>query len=120
MGKMRIAVWISAFALAAAAIPAAAGSQHSGGMELLEKATLNGKELPAGEYKVTWEGDGGDVKVTVLSGHNVMAEGRGRLEERKVTSDVNEAVTKRDGSGAMVITELHFAGKKEVLILSAS
>jgi hypothetical protein len=89
-------------------------------MELLGKATLNGKELPAGVYKVTWDGDGGDVKVTVLNGHKVIAEGRGRLEERKVRSDANESVARRDGSGAMVLTELHFAGKKEVLILSAS
>lgn len=120
MGKLRVAIWTSAFALAAAAVPAAAGSKHTGGIELFEKATLNGKELPAGEYKVTWDGDGGDVKVAVLNGHNVIAEGRGRLEKRNVRSDANEAVTQRDGSGARVITELHFAGKKEVLILSAS
>jgi hypothetical protein len=37
-----------------------------------------------------------------------------------VRSDVNQAVTQRDGSGSMVLTELHFAGKKEVLILRAS
>jgi len=120
MGMVNKAIWISAFALAAAVSPAAAGSRHSGSMELLEKATLNGKELPAGEYKVTWTGDGGDVKVTVLNGHTVMAEGRGRLEERKMRSDADQAVSRRDGSGAMTLTELHFAGKKEVLIFSAS
>jgi hypothetical protein len=120
MGATRTAVWISAFALAVAASPAMAGSKHSGSIELLEKATLNGKELPAGEYKVTWDGDGGDVKVTVSSGHTVVAEARGRLEESKVRSDANQAVSKRDGSGAMVLTELHFAGKKEVLIFSVS
>jgi hypothetical protein len=120
MGKLRVAIWTSAFALAAAAVPAAAGTRHSGGIELLEKATLNGKELPAGEYKVTWDGEGGDVKVTVLNGRNVIAEGRGRVEKRNVRSDVNAAVTQRDGAGAMAITELHFAGKREVLILSAS
>ena len=120
MGVMRKAAWISAFALAVAASPAVAGGKHSGNMQLFDKATLNGQELPAGEYKVTWEGDGGNVKITVLNGHKVVAEGRGRLEEREMKSDADQAVAKRDGSGAMALSELHFAGKKEVLIFSAS
>ena len=109
--------------LSAAAVLSAAGVAWAGSkslnVELREKASLNGTTLPAGKYKIAWTGDG-ELQVKVSSGGRVVAESRGRLEERKVSSEADAVVSRRDASGALVISEIRLGGKKSVVVLPAS
>ena len=122
--------WIFALALAVAAGGAAAaaagdaaatvGTKQSKKVELFQSTTWNGKPLPAGEYKIVWQGDGSDLKVSVMNGHQVVAEGRGRLEERGVKARNDAIISRAGGSGEMSLAELQLAGKKEVLVFAGS
>ncbi len=114
-------LWLPALALAIAASAAAAGPKpQSRKVEILEKTSWNGKQLPAGEYKFVWQEDGTDLKVSVMHGHQLVAEGRGRFEERERKMARDAVVSRRDGSGNMSLAELWLGGKKEVLVLAGS
>ncbi len=110
----------SAFALAAGEAAATVGAKQSKKVELFQGTSWNGKPLPAGEYKIVWQEDGSDLKVTVMNGHQVVAEGRGRLEERGVKARHDAVVSRAAGSGEMNLAELQLAGKKEVLVFAGS
>ncbi len=114
------ALWLPALVLAVAASAAAGTKPQSRKVEILEKTSWNGKQLPVGEYKFVWQEDGTDLKVSVMSGRHVVAEGRGRLEERDTRTARDAVVSRRDGSGNMSLAELWLGGKKEVLVLAGS
>ncbi|MGE5235435.1 MAG: hypothetical protein ACM3O7_03680 [Acidobacteriota bacterium] len=114
-------LWISALALAVAGSVAAAGAKlQSKKFDLFESTSWNGKQLPAGEYKVVWHEDGTDLKVTLMNGHHVVAEGRGRIEERAEKARTDAVISRLNGSGAMALAELQMGGKKEVLVFAGS
>lgn len=114
-------VWITALALAvAASVAAAATKAQSKRVEILDSTSWNGKQLPAGEYKIVWQEDGTDLKVAVMSGRLVIAEGRGRIEEREAKAQTDAVVSRRNGSGAMALAELRLGGKKEVLVFAGA
>lgn len=121
MGMRSRTVWIAALALAAtASLATAATKQQSRSVEILDGTSWNGKQVPAGEYKIVWQADGADLKVTVMNGHHVVAEGRGRIEERSQKAPADAVVSRRDGSGVMAMAELQLGGKKEVLVFAGS
>ena len=83
----------------------------SGSLHLTQAVQLNGTEIKAGDYKVTWEGTGSDVNVSILKGRDVVAKAPGQMKElgSKFGSDA-AVVQKRDG-GTSVLTGLRFGGK---------
>lgn len=108
----------SAAALLLVAGMAAAGSK-SVSVELREEISFNGTTLKAGKYKVSWTGDS-ELQVKVTSEGKVVAESRGRLEERKVRAEADAVVSRQDASGALVLSEIRLGGKKSVLVFPAS
>lgn len=114
---IRKSVFVSVV-LAAVAGVALAASRQSMSFELKEKTSLGGTEISPGRYKLTWTGDT-DVQVEVVKGGKVVAAGKGRLVERERKSTDDAVVSRRHGSG-MVLSEVHFGGKKSVLVLSES
>ncbi|HXY38212.1 MAG TPA: hypothetical protein VEQ10_00995 [Vicinamibacteria bacterium] len=110
----------SAAAAAAGDAAATVGTKQSKTVELFQGTSWNGRPLPAGDYKILWQEDGSDLKVTVMNGHQVVAEGRGRLEERPVKARNDAVISRANGSGEMNLAELQLAGKKEVLVFSGS
>ncbi len=122
MGSRSKFVWVAALALAVSASVAfaAATKQQSKRIELLQGSSWKGTKLPAGDYRVVWQEDGADLKVSVVSGHNVVVEGRGRIEERPEKARFDAVVSRQDGSGEMALAELLLGGKKEVLVFAGS
>ncbi len=117
MGVMRRAVWISVLICIAAGF-AAAGTKKSATIRLIDRTTWNGKVLPSGEYKVTWEGEGSDVKVTLRHDDKVVAQGSGRLEEAKEKASIDGALTRRDEAGGRVLVKVLLGGKTTALVLT--
>jgi len=77
-------------------------------------ATLNGKQLEAGQYEVKVT-SGGDV--TLMRGKAEVATAKARLEDRGDKARYNTVVTKASDGGAVPsITEIQFEGKKQVLV----
>jgi hypothetical protein len=52
-----------ALLLATSAFAAAA---NKGSMQLLDPVTVSGKQLPAGDYSVQWDGSGPNVEVNIM------------------------------------------------------
>ena len=67
--------------LVAMVIPASAAlaaQRQSIRMDVDQAVTLAGKAIPAGSYKLSWQGDGDAVKVRVAQGRKVVAEADGQ------------------------------------------
>ncbi len=117
---MRKTVWISALAFAVMAGVASAGTKESAKVEVPYEVSWAGKLLPAGEYTFEWQGEASDVDVTVRSGHKVVAQGRGKLEEVKTKSEANAVGTRRDTDGTRLLTHVDFRGRTTILTLAQS
>lgn len=72
-------------------------------------AKIGSTQLEVGEYKLIVDGD----QVTVRKGREVVAEARGRWEERDTKFHRNTIVV----DGDKQVREIRFAGKRQVLIL---
>ena len=48
-------------------------------LQLNDALTVSGKQLPAGDYMLQWEGTGPGVELTILHGKNVVATVPARL-----------------------------------------
>ena len=117
--RMRIAGVVGAVVLCAA-VAAVAGSKQSMKVELLSPATLSGKEIPAGSYKVAWTGDSANVKVTFLSGKKVVGEATGKFIERSSKAREDGLVSINNGGSRPTISEIRFAGESRALSLAGS
>lgn len=93
-----------------------AATKGSTRIELLQPAQVAGRELKAGEYRLSWEGEGADVSVTVGSGKQKI-ETRGTLVERQ--NGEKGVVVKKSGDGALHVTEIRI-DKGRSLILAES
>jgi hypothetical protein len=87
-------------------------------IKLFQGASLNGKTLAAGEYKVKWQRQSAEADVTFSQGKQEITTVRGKFVEREQPSPYTAVVTKPNGDGTETITELRFEGKKEVLVLN--
>ena len=115
---LRKTVWFSAFVFAVTAGIAVAGAKESAKVEVPYEVSWAGKVLPAGEYTFEWQGQGAVLDVTVLRGRQVVAQGHGRLEDVQKKAAANAVGTRRDTSGARLLTRVDFRGKATVLTLS--
>jgi hypothetical protein len=117
--RVRIAGVVGAVLLCAA-VAAVAGSKQSMKVDLLSPATLSGKEIPAGSYKVAWTGDPSNVKVTFLAGKKVVGEATGKFIERSSKAREDGLVSVQNGDPHPAISEIRFAGETRALSLSGS
>jgi hypothetical protein len=117
---VRKTLWTSALVFAVTAGVAVAGTKESVKVEVPYEVSWAGKALPAGEYTFEWQGEASDLDVTVRRGRQVVAQGRGKLEEAKTKSEANAVGTRRDPSGARVLTHVDFRGKTAILTLAES
>jgi len=102
-------------ALMIAGLLTLAVSAYAASINLSSPATLNGKQLAAGEYSVKVSGD----TVTLRHG-NIEATAKARVEERQTKAQSDSVVTKDNGNGLPSITEIQFEGKKQVLVFDNS
>jgi hypothetical protein len=91
------------------AISALAG--NTGSLRLTNDSTVNGTKLAAGDYKITVDGNGPDVKVIFAQGKTVKATVNGTLAEGTVAPEFTSIVTSKTSDG-LVINELHLAKMK--------
>jgi hypothetical protein len=83
-------------------------------MEFSTAVQVNGKQLPAGSYRLKWEGDGPAVQVQFLKGKKVVATAPARVEQ---TPRSNEGAAVIDNAGdAHNLVEARLAGRKYKLV----
>ncbi len=92
----------------------AAFAGNSASLRLPYDATVNGTKLTAGEYKVTVDGSGPEVKVTFAQEGKVMATVTGTIVEGQKAPEFSAVVTDKTSDGVK-INELRLAKMKNAV-----
>ncbi|HZQ91108.1 MAG TPA: hypothetical protein VFA60_04895 [Terriglobales bacterium] len=98
----------------------AAGAFAAGkGSVTLTKPTLvGGEQLPAGVYKLQWEGNGPAVELKVLRGNKVVATVPAEVVEHD-TAEADSAIVVNDTGSGRTLSEVRFGGKKYSLAVGS-
>jgi hypothetical protein len=101
---------MTAMLLATAAY--SASPVHKGSLTVSEPIQVNGTQVPPGEYKVTWEGEGPETSVHILNGKKEVASAPCKVValDKKVSQDESEV--KSTSTGTKELTALRFSGQK--------
>ena len=92
-------------------------ASNRGSIELLDPVTVSGKQLPAGEYSVKWDGSGPNVELNILKGNKVVATTPARLIDLSQKPSSDSAIVQQNGDGSKSLSEIHFGGKKYALAI---
>ncbi|MGA8154082.1 MAG: hypothetical protein WB952_24235 [Terriglobales bacterium] len=92
----------------------AAGDTNKGSLETLSAVSVNGTNLPAGDYSVKWEGTGSNVQMSILKGKKVVVTAPARIVELSTPPAMDSAVVTSD-NGTRTLSEVRFGGKKYAL-----
>ncbi len=91
------------------AVSAFAGNSST--LRISNDVVVGGAKLPAGEYKVTIDGTGPDVKVIFEQSGKVKATVNGTMQEEKAAAEYTSVVTEKTSDGYKV-AELRLAKTK--------
>lgn len=83
----------------------------SGKINVVSAGQIAGQSLAAGQYKLTWTGEGDKVQVRIMKGKDTVVKAPAKLVEREYKAN-NDSVLVSDGK----IKEVRFSGKKTVLV----
>lgn len=109
MKKLICVVLMAVFSLSAFAV-ATAGKAS---VTLSSPAQLAGKQLAPGNYKLTWTGEGNEVKVTIVNSFKQeVVTAAAKLVDRPQTAPDNAVIKGDDGS----IKQVLFSGKKMSIV----
>jgi len=90
---------------------------NKGSLQLMDSVTIAGKQLPAGEYSVKWEGNGPNVEVNILQRNKVVASTPARLIDLSQKPNNDSAVLTSSPDGSKSLTEIRFGGKTYALAI---
>ena len=113
--------WISnSPLLGLALLLATAGfAANKGSLHISEQIFVNGKALPAGVYRVKWDGNGPNVDLNILKGNKVIATVPARTIDLQMSDPYDSVVETKDDDGSRSIVEIHFDGKKYAFALGS-
>jgi hypothetical protein len=111
----KIAALVFVILMAAGAF---AVNANKGSLQVNDSVSVNGKQLAAGDYSITWDGTGPDVQVTILKGKKVVGQTAARVVPMDQASNSNQAVVLRNANGSSSLKEIRLQGKKFVLDLA--
>jgi hypothetical protein len=92
-------------------------ASNKGSVQLIDPATVSGKQLPAGDYSVKWDGSGPNVELSIMQGKKVVATTPARVIDLNQVPNSNSAVIKSNDDGSKSLSEIHFSGKKYALAI---
>ncbi|HEY1799636.1 MAG TPA: hypothetical protein VGG46_01780 [Terriglobales bacterium] len=98
-------------------LAASAFASNKGAFQLNNTVSVNGKQLQAGDYSVTWEGEGPDVQLNIMKGRKLVAQAPAKVVVIDQASGSNQAVVERNSDGTASLKELRFGGKKFALAI---
>jgi hypothetical protein len=102
--------------LLAAGIPAAAKNART--VNIDHALALQGKNLPAGKYRVEWQTHSPEATVQFLRKGQLVATTEGRVEQRDKTPCCNTVVYDTAPDGTVTLLEIRFAGSNKVLVFN--
>jgi hypothetical protein len=78
---------------------------------------INGAEVPAGVYKITWGPDDANAELTLAKGKEVVGTLAGKWVDRGSASRSDTVVYDANPDGSRRIAEIRFAGSNRVLVV---
>lgn len=93
----------------------AANKASKGSFETSVPLTVSGHELKPGQYKVTWEGTGGDVQAMILSHGKLVATVPAHLTDLNQPERNDTVESRKNDDGSQSLARVDFAGKKYAL-----
>jgi len=90
---------------------------NKGSLQVADSVNVAGKQLAAGDYKLSWEGNGPNVELNILQGKNVVATVPARVVELSKASQDSSAVVSSNGDGSKTLSEIRFSGRKYALAI---
>jgi len=94
--------------LAASAFAAGTGK---GTLHLYESVEVQGKQLPPGDYKVEWNGEGPNVELSITSGRQTVASVPAQVVTVSEKNRTDGYGAKKSDDGKNALTEIFFHGK---------
>ncbi len=88
---------------------------NRGSVQVSQTFVVNGQQLKAGEYSVTWDGSGPDVKVNFLKGKKIVATAPAHLIDLSNSPAGDAALIKTNNDGSPSLAQIRFGGKKKAL-----
>jgi hypothetical protein len=107
--------WLLGLTLLLATSLFAAGNSNKGSLRTLNPVTVNGTNLPAGDYSLKWEGSGSSVQLNILKGNKVVVTTPAHLVDLDKPATTDSAVVRSDSSGGRILASVRFEGKKYAL-----
>jgi hypothetical protein len=89
-----------------------ASAATKGSLKLEEPVSVNGMRLAKGEYKVTWEGTGPNVQLSVIQSKKIVATVPARLVELSRPGLGQGYGTRKNEDGTTLLTGIYFSGKR--------
>lgn len=90
---------------------------NKGSLSVVDPVTIAGKQLAAGQYKVSWDGSGSSVQLNIMQGKNVVATVPARVIELNNAPNSDSAVVSSNGDGSKTLSQIRFSGKKFALAI---
>jgi len=91
-------------------------AQNAGTVKLAYSASLVGKQVAAGEYKVAWETHSPEAVVTLTQKKKMIATVSAKWVDRDAKYETNSVLYSTNPDGSYTILEMRFAGRKGALV----
>lgn len=88
-----------------------------GNLRLYDSVEVQGKQLPPGDYKVEWNGEGPNVALSITSGKKTVASVQAQVVSVTPKSPSDGYTAKKLDDGKNALTEIFFGGKSYELRL---
>jgi hypothetical protein len=95
-----------------------AANTNKGSLQVTDPVTVNGKQLPAGDYTVRWDGAGPNVELNIMRGKNVIATAPAHMVDLNQSPNRDSVVTIVNSDGRRSLNEIRFSGKKYALAIN--
>jgi hypothetical protein len=94
-----------------------ASDSHKASLQTFDVVQVSGKQLPAGEYQLKWEGSGPDVQLSILKNNKVVATTPAKVVELEQKTGTDAALVSKTADGTRQLTGVRFGGKKYALAI---
>ena len=111
--KLNILVLGCAVLLASSAFAA-----NKASFRLMQPADVAGKQLPAGNYNVQWDGSGNSVQVNITQGKKQVASTTASVVQMQTKASDDSALINTKPDGSRSLAQLRFRGKTFALDLT--
>ena len=88
-----------------------AQEDNKGKLSLPEAVTVQGKQLPPGDYKLQWDGAGPNVELKILKGKETVASVPARIVPEQNKPALNSYGVIKQADGTRALSAVNFAGK---------